>query len=1031
MTFHRTTALVVGTLAALTLTTRVLTQCTRIPGGVPAPVAEGRAQAGDRLNPSQMLRLTLVLQPPNQEELQQFLREVQDPDSPRFHQYLTFEEWQARYAPPASDVARVQGWARRAGLTVVHQFRNNLAVKVESNVETIEAAFGVRLNFYQLGTRRFFANDRNPQLPPELAGVLKNVHGLNNYYQMRPASRPLAPIEYDRPLYRGGSFVHEETVRGAGRGRTRDTAPAGEGSELVASASVEPQICCGSGSIEPGDLFSSEGYNLAALQRFSNCCNPNNAPGGSPRETSIAVIGANSVADSDLQTFFGQYGMAYNVTQVKLDGAPCCNNEMTMDIEYAAAFANSFGSADATAHVYAYEGDGLGISAILDAWEEADSQDRARNATTSFGAFEDHYGGLDPSISDFTDVINAMAAKGWAIAASSGDHGATDDCKNFSVNFPASSPNLVAAGGTTLVLTNNGGVARFSSEGAWNGPGCGGTSWPGQNLGGGGGGCADSQPRAWWQELYPAFCGQRRALPDISLNAGTGQAVYYGNFGGWISVGGTSIVSPELAGFFAQVNSYLLKLGNICGPSPYTQACAPMGNPAMRFWLMGNTSNSSNGHNPFYDITTGCNGGQATQGYCAATGYDLATGWGTFNMLQMAWAIIDAVAAKTAPEVRFSGPTVNTWFNGDRTIDFTVVSDPPSGSTSTVKAAGYTAQWDNAVADVTGHATPGSGDSFYTGPASLGSTGSLGLVAAGLGCHTAHVRGWDNSGRTTSDSTYGPVCYDNVPPKVSCGLATGMWYPYDPSIPCSATDADSGLANAGDADFYLVTSVAAGTETADAYTNSRSVCDIAGNCATAGPRGGNKVDKKAPSIALTAPGALEYTVNQPVAADYACTDGGSGVDTCSGPVPSGTNVNTAAVGTFTFTVDAADKVGNTSSTAATYKVTYRICLQYDPNQPMNGRGINISLQLCDYNNVNLSQQSIGVTALAVDGDARRARPLGSLNPGNRFLYGPGTAPGASYLYVLDTLGLGQGAHVLTFSVDGDPVPHAAPFRIKK
>ena len=37
-------------------------------------------------------------------------------------------------------MARVQGWARRAGLTVVHQFRNNLAVKVESNVETIEAA---------------------------------------------------------------------------------------------------------------------------------------------------------------------------------------------------------------------------------------------------------------------------------------------------------------------------------------------------------------------------------------------------------------------------------------------------------------------------------------------------------------------------------------------------------------------------------------------------------------------------------------------------------------------------------------------------------------------------------------------------------------------------------------------------------------------------------------------------------------------------------------------------------------------------
>lgn len=1031
MTPRRTTALLVGTLAVLTLTTRALTQTTRIPGGVPGPVAEGRAQIGERLNPAQMLRLTLVLQPPHQEELQRFLREVQDPGSPRFHQYLSFDEWKARYAPPAADLARVQAWARRVGLNVVHEFRNSLALKVESDVDTIEAAFGVRLNVYQFGTRRFFANDRNPQLPPELAGILKNVHGLNNYYQMRPASRPYEPVEYEKPLYRGGAFIREERSRGDGRGRRLDAASTGEGGEMVASGHLEPHICCGSGNIEPADLFSSEGYNLAGLQRFSSCCNPNNNPDGSPRETSIAVIGGNSVADSDLQTFFSKYGMAHNVTQIKLDGAGCCNDEMTMDIEWATAFSNSFGSANATAHVYAYEGDGPGLSDILDAWEEADSQDKARNATTSFGAFEDHYGGLDPSISDFTDVINAMAAKGWAIAASSGDHGATDDCKNFSVNFPASSPNVVAAGGTTLVLTNNGGVPKFSSEGAWNGPGCGGTSWPGQNLGGGGGGCADSQPRAWWQELYPSFCGQRRALPDVSLNANTGQTVYYGNFGGWITVGGTSIVSPELAGFFAQVNSYLLQLGSICGSAPYTQACAPMGNPAMRFWTMGNTSNSSNGHNPFYDVTTGCNGGQDTQGYCAGGGYDLATGWGSFNMMQMAWAIIDAVAAKTPPEVAFTGPGVNSWFNADRQVNFTIKSDPPNGSTSTVKAAGYTAQWDNVVADVTGHATPGSGDSFYTGPASLGATGSLGLVAAGLGCHTAHVRGWDNSGRTTSDSTYGPVCFDNVAPKVSCGLATGIWYPYDPSIPCSATDADSGLANDRDADFYLVTSVPAGTETSNAFTDSRSVCDKAGNCASAGPVGGNRVDKKPPSIALNAPGTLEYVVNQPVPADYNCTDGGSGVDTCAGPVASGANIGTTGVGTFTFTVNAADKVGNSSTKSSTYKVTYRICLQYDPDQPLNGRGINISLQLCDYDNVNVSKQSIVVTALAVDGDPRRAKPLGSLNAGNTFLYGPGTAPGASYLYVLDTQGLGQGTHVLTFSVAGDPVTHAAPFRIKK
>jgi hypothetical protein len=1032
MTARVKTTLLVGLLAATALATRAATQSDRIPGRTPAPVAEGRARAVGRLDSKQMLRLTLVLQPPNQDELRQFLRDVQDRDSPRFHQYLTFDQWKARFAPTNGEVARVQAWARRIGLNPVHVFRNNLAVKVESDVETIEAAFGVRLNHYEYGPRRFFANDRDPVMPSELAGVLKNVQGLNNFERVRPVSQSAMAPTADDPIYRGGPFIREAATQRSAQRTSGGTEAAGD---MAAAAGAEPQICCGAAGIEPGDVFSSDGYDLAGLQRFSACCNPTHNAGGSPKETSIAVIGAHSVADSDLRTFVQNYNMAMNVTQIMIDGAGCCNDEMTMDIEYATAFANSFGASIDTAHVYAYEAGGKSLSDILDAWEEADSADMARNATTSFGAYEDLYGGLgNPSISDYTDVINAMAAKGWAIAAASGDHGATDDCATFSVGFPASSPNLVAAGGTTLVLTNNGGVPQFQSEGAWNGPGCGGTDWPGQNLGGGGGGCASVEPRPFWQELLPSFCGQKRAVPDVSLNAGTGQRLFYGNNGGWISVGGTSIVAPELSGFFAQVNSYLLKLGNICGPSPYTQACVPFGNPASFFWRLGYGGGpSSNGHNPFYDITSGCNGGQNMQGYCAQTGYDLATGWGSFNMLQMAWAMIDAVTAKTNPEVKFTGPAVNTWFNSSKTIDFTIVSDPPTGSSATVKVAGYTAGWDNAIADVTSHATPGSGDSFYTGPATTGSTGSLSLSSGNEGCHTAHVRGWDNSGRTTSDSTYGPVCFDNKPPTVNCGVASPSWFANDVSIGCTALDQTglSGLADGSPSFFYLSTSVAAGTENPNAYTDSREVCDKAGNCVTAGPIGLNKIDKRAPSIAIAAPTATEYIVAQPVAADYSCEDAGSGVATCAGPVAKGANIDTASVGTKTFAVNATDNVANASSLSTTYTVTYRICLQYDPNTPMSGRGLNISLQLCDFNNANVSKQSIAVTALAVDGSAAKARALGSLNPGNVFLYGPAGSPGASYLYVLDSQGLGAGPHVLTFSVAGDPVTHSAPFRIKK
>jgi hypothetical protein len=460
-----------------------------------------------------------------------------------------------------------------------------------------------------------------------------------------------------------------------------------------------------------------------------------------------------------------------------------------------------------------------------------------------------------------------------------------------------------------------------------------------------------------------------------------------------------------------------------------------MGMPNAMIWLMANAGSSANGHNPFYDITSGCNGGQNDSGFCATAGYDLATGWGSINMLQLAWGLIDVVSHGVTPELTFSGPATNTWFNTDKLVLFQAVSPNPQGTTAAVGIAGYTAQWDAIIADVKSHATPGSGDSFYDGPAKTGDgfTDYLSLANAGPGCHTAHVRAWDNAGQTSDDETYGPVCYDNQAPTVFCASAEDFWHATDADVNCGAIDQPrlSGLANPFDSSFVLSTSVPAGTETDNAFTNSHLVCDDAGNCATAGPIGGNKVDKKAPSITINVPTGTSYIVNQPVAATYSCADGGSGLATCAGPVASGSPIDTATVGTKTFIVNATDNVTNASSASVGYSVTYRICLQYDPATASSGRAYALKLQLCDFNGANVSRQDIAVTATGVDGVAALAKPLGNLNPGNKFLYGPGSAPGASYLYSLDTQPLSKGPHVLNFTVQSDPLAHTAPFILKK
>ncbi len=108
-----------------------------------------------------------------------------------------------------------------------------------------------------------------------------------------------------------------------------------------------------------------------------------------------------------------------------------------------------------------------------------------------------------------------------------------------------------------------------------------------------------------------------------------------------------------------------------------------------------------------------------------------------------------------------------------------------------------------------------------------------------------------------------------------------------------------------------------------------------GNCATAGPIGGNKVDKKAPEIVIVQPAPTEYTHSDTLVLDYSVTDGGSGVSTVTPTMDGATTVAGASLpsgraillltalslGDHTFAVAADDHVDNVSPTES---VTFSI-----------------------------------------------------------------------------------------------------------
>jgi len=162
---------------------------------------------------------------------------------------------------------------------------------------------------------------------------------------------------------------------------------------------------------------------------------------------------------------------------------------------------------------------------------------------------------------------------------------------------------------------------------------------------------------------------------------------------------------------------------------------------------------------------------------------------------------------------------------------------------------------------------------------------------------------------------------DVVPPSISCAADDGSWHAADVSLACTATDAGSGLADPAQALFELTTAVPAGSETATAVTDAVQVCDRAGNCATAGPIGGIRVDRLAPQVTIASPvDGASLALGSIEDATFSCADGGSGVATCSGSVANGAALDTSTSGTHTFTVQATDAVGNTAAATVTYSV---------------------------------------------------------------------------------------------------------------
>lgn len=298
---------------------------------------------------------------------------------------------------------------------------------------------------------------------------------------------------------------------------------------------------------------------------------------GASTTKTVAIVDAYNLptAESDLGTYRSTFGLPACTTangcfkKVGQTGGsvPTTNagwgQEIALDIDMVSA-------ACPTCHILLVEAKSASFSNLATAVNYAAS-------VANVVAISNSYGGSDSA------QVSAYNHPGIAITASTGDGG-------YGVESPASYPDVVAVGGTSLKKASN---TRGWSETAWSGAGS---------------GCSTQNSKPSWQTSVTQCSGKANADVSAVADPNTGVAVYdstaYQGSKGWMVFGGTSASSPIIASVYALS-------GNTSGyPASYTWA-------------------HSSGLN---DVTSGSNGSCSPSVWCkAGTGWDGPTGLGTPN----------------------------------------------------------------------------------------------------------------------------------------------------------------------------------------------------------------------------------------------------------------------------------------------------------------------------------------------------------------------------------------------------------------
>ena len=576
--------------------------------------------------PLDRMLLVLSRSAAQQTELDSFLQNQQNPQSPQFHQWLTPQQFGQRFGAADADLAKITAWLQANGFQLGRVSNGRNVVEFSGTAAQVRQAFHTEIHKYLVNGETHWANSSDPQIPAALAPVVAGVSTLYSFRKHSQISALQANVAKvgapgSRPQFTGSNGQH---------------------------------------ALAPNDLATI--YNIAPVY----------GAGIKGDGTTIAVVARTNINTQDIQDFRTAFALPVNLPQILINGTNPGNlgsseeAEAVLDASWAGALAP-----DATVQ--------LVVSASTNTTDGVDLSEEyiidnnlADVMTESFGDCEANYTAAEAQF--YSSLAGQAAAQGITYAVAAGDSGSAgcDDPNSvitasgpLSVNLLAATPYNLAVGGTQFNDTatpslywNTANASDFSSaiqyipETAWN-ESCTVAQCGRRDAGiwAGGGGASTMFSKPSWQSGVAGIPSDgARDVPDVSLTSANhdfyllcldGSCTTQHGTSYFSGISGTSAATPSFAGIMALVVQSTGSRQGQAAPTLYSLA-AREDLSACNAALPPVSGNSC----VFYDVTTGDNSvpgeasyGTSTPTYAANVGYDLATGLGSVNVLNLvkAW----------------------------------------------------------------------------------------------------------------------------------------------------------------------------------------------------------------------------------------------------------------------------------------------------------------------------------------------------------------------------------------------------------